>query len=371
MTKKPIAAAVEAAVQAIPPAPAPEAPAEPKSDLVLKAPTPELNPRNRVMAEIAARSNIQADENAKETADTVDDEGNEVDPPLNAEEPAAAAPEDAPAAPAEPAAAAPAAPAAPAGVDPEAEYEIEIEGRPTKVKGSQIIDAGRRTLQKETAADYRLQLATEALEQARRQAAVPAGPVAPAEPAPLNDLQLAELVQFGSKEQAAAAIAEIRRRDSSAVTTEGLQQFMSAQLPKLVDRQLEFREATRFVQDEYGDLLGDPYLKQMFFWKEDQMRKAGDTRGYIDLYKDIGEGLRKHFNRAKAPGSSPVAPTSNAAPAAPTRDQRLAAKAAAPAAPKLASARLDGGAGLPKPKTREEIIEGMRRSRGQDSINRI
>lgn len=369
MTKKPIAAAVEAAVQTIPPAPAPEAPAEQKSDLVLKAPTPELNPRNRVMAEIAARSNIQADENAKETADTVDDEGNEVDPPPTAEEPAAAAPqEDAPAAPVEPAAAAP---AAPAGVDPEAEYEIEIEGRATKVKGSQIIDAGRRTLQKETAADYRLQLATEALEQARRQAAVPAGPVAPAEPAPLNDLQLAELVQFGSKEQAAAAIAEIRRRDSSAVTTEGLQQFMSAQLPKLVDRQLEFREATRFVQDEYGDLLGDPYLKQMFFWKEDQMRKAGDTRGYIDLYKDIGEGLRKHFNRAKAPGSAPVAPTSNAAPAAPTRDQRLAAKAAAPAAPKLASARLDGGAGLPKPKTREEIIEGMRRSRGQDSINRI
>lgn len=374
--QKPIAAAVQAAVQAVePPAPAPST--EVNKDLVQPKPTPELNPRNRVMAEIAARSNKQADVDAQDAAETVDDEGNEVEPPPSTEEAASdqeaeAAPAETPAPAESPAAAAESTVPAASTVDPDAEYTIEIEGRPMKVKGAQIIDAGRRTLQKETAADYRLQLATAALEEARRQAAAvqQAAPTAQA-PAPITDIQLAELVQFGTKEQAAAAIAEIRRRDSSAVTAEGLQQFMTAQLPKVVDRQLDFREATRFVQNEYGDLLADPYLRQMFFWKEDSLRKAGDQRGYTDLYKAIGDDLRKHFNRPKAGVQTSAAPTSQPAAPAPTREQRQAVKAAAPAAPRLASARLDGGAGLPKPKTREEIIEGMRRSRGQDSLNRI
>lgn len=381
MKKTPIAEAVQAAVQNVTqaPRPAPQepapAPSEPKHDLVLQKPTPELNPRNRVMAEIAARSNQQADEDARQPAPPViDEEGNEVTPEVATEpsadpsapttdteggEPAAAS--------AAPVVAATAAHETPSGVDPEAEYEIEIEGRPMKVKGAQIIDAGRRTLQKETAADYRLQLATQAYNEAQRQLAAARTPAVPPAPEPLNDIQLAELVQFGTKEQAAAAIAEIRRRDSSAVTTEGLQQFMSAQLPKIVDRQLEFREATRFVQSEYGDLLNDPYLRQLFFVEEDRLRKAGDQRGYTDLYTAIGDGIRKHFNRPKAPGTTPAAPTATPAP---TREQRQAAKAAAPAAPKLASARLDGGATQQRPKTREEIIESMRRSRGQDSLTR-
>lgn len=379
MKKTPIAEAVQAAVQNLPQAtePAPTPPSADKHDLVTPKPTPELNPRNRIMAEIAARSNQQADEDARQPVPpVVDEEGNEVQPEVAAE-PAAdpSAPSsvtggDEPTSePAAPAVASPAASQTPTGVDPEAEYEIEIEGRPMKVKGAQIIDAGRRTLQKETAADYRLQLATQAYNEAQRQLATAraAQPPAPEAPQPLTDIQLAELVQFGTKEQAAAAISEIRRRDSSAVTTEGLQQFMSAQLPKIVDRQLEFREATRFVQNEYGDLLNDPYLRQLFFVEEDRLRKMGDQRGYTDLYTAIGDGIRKHFNRPKAPGTTPATPTATPAP---TREQRQAAKAAAPAAPKLASARLDGGATQQRPKTREEIIEQMRRSRGQDSLTR-
>jgi hypothetical protein len=369
MAKTPAAGAVQAAMAEVAPAASTAEPETPNRDLILPKPTPELNPRNRVMAEIAARANVDADEAAKETVQAVDDEGNEVAAEA-ATEPSAPSNDTEGVEPqaeaASPAVEAP----APSGVDPEAEYEIEIEGQLTKVKGSQIIDAGRRTLQKETAADYRLQLATQAYNEAQRQLAAAKQPAQPAQPAPepITDLQLAELVQFGTKEQAAAAIAEVRRRDPSALTTEGMQQFMSAQLPRIVDRQLEFREATRFVQNEYGDLLTDPYLRQLFFVEEDRLRKAGDQRGYTDLYKAIGDGIRKHFNRPKAPGS-PVAPTASAAPAK-TLEQRQAAKAAAPAAPRLASARLEGGATQQKPRSREEIIEQMRRSRGQDSLTR-
>lgn len=360
-------------------APAPVAAQQPEvnRDLIVPKPTPELNPRNALMKEIAARSNAQADVDASESVPVTDDEGNVATPAAPAEaapEPVAAPEPEAAAEGAEPAVEAapeaPAQPAAPAipGIDPNGEYEFVVDGRPVKVKGAQVISR----VQKGEVADYRLQIATELLENAKKQvlqhgaAAQPPAPGAaqvPVEAPTLTHEQLAEMVQFGTKEQAAQAIAEIERRQKPAVTPE--------QLSKMVDHQLTFREATRFAQSEYGDLLADPYLRQMFFWKEDQLRQAGDTRGYTDLYKAIGDELRTHFNKPKPLGaastSAPVAPTKPATPA-PTLAQRQAAKAAAPAAPKLASVRLEGGADQQKPKSREEIIEQMRTRRGQTSL---
>jgi hypothetical protein len=363
------------------PAPAPASEPEQKNNLVLAAPTPELNPRNRILKEIAARANADADRDAAETAVVTDEDGNEVAaaPEALAEPPAE--PQGEPETPAEPepAAAAPEAPSAPvapavAGIDPEAEYELVVEGVPMKFKGSQIVDAGKRTLQKETAADYKLQLATQALEEARRQAAqqpTPQGAAAPAAPAAptveqLSDAQLAEMMQFGQPEQAAKAVAEIRRRPANAVTTEAMETYFRQQLPKIVDHELAFREATRFAQTEYGDLLADPYLGPLFHAEEDKRRAAGNNKPYADLYREIGDDLRKHFNKPKPTGATPPAapPTRQAAPA-PTMQQRQAAKAAAPAAPRLASARLEGGGQEQKPKTREQIIQQMQERRGQ------
>jgi hypothetical protein len=373
------------------PAPAPASEPEQKNNLVLAAPTPELNPRNRILKEIAARANADADRDASEAVTVTDDDGNVVSPQAAAPQPEAPAePHEEPAAepetPAEPApaAAAPEAPAAPAvpavaGIDPEAEYELVVEGVPMKFKGSQIVDAGKRTLQKETAADYKLQLATQALEEARRQAAqqpTPQGAAAPAAPAAptveqLSDAQLAEMMQFGQPEQAAKAVAEIRRRPANAVTTEAMETYFRQQLPKIVDHELAFREATRFAQTEYGDLLADPYLGPLFHAEEDKRRAAGNNKPYADLYREIGDDLRKHFNKPKPTGATPPAapPTRQAAPA-PTMQQRQAAKAAAPAAPRLASARLEGGGQEQKPKTREQIIQQMQERRGQRPVQK-
>ena len=389
-----------APVEPSPPPPAPIAAAQPslpleepvkKDDLVELKPTPELNPRNLAMAEIAKRSNAERDAESKETAVVTDEEGNVVPPqpvvpeaalndddtdgePLPAQ-PAAPAAEETPAetepqpAPAQ---------AAPEGIDPNAEYELMVEGQPMKFKGSQIIDSGRRTLQKETAADYKLKLASEVLERAKQQnpsqaAGTPSGkpadqPAAAAPAGQLSDAELAEAVQFGDSHKAASAIAEIRRRDPNAVTVEGMQNFMREQLPAIVRKELAYDAATRFAKAEYDDILQDPYLGPVFFQEELRLRQAGDNRVPIDLYKAIGDGLRKHFNRPKPTGTNLPATTPTQKPAAQTatRDQRLAAKAAAPVAPKLASARIEGGTGAEKPKTREEIIQGMRRSRGQD-----
>jgi hypothetical protein len=170
----------------------------------------------------------------------------------------------------------------------------------------------------------------------------------------LSDEQLAEIIQYGTKEQAAQAIAELRKAGQSSETA---QLAMAKQLPQVVSDQLAFHEAAKFVQNEYGDLLTDPYLKQLFFMKENELRQTGDRRPYVDLYKDIGENLRTHFNKPK---TTPAAQQSTQK----TLEQKVAAKAAAPAAPKLASARMEGK-GEAKAPTREEIIAKMQLARGQ------
>lgn len=351
------------------PAPAPEAPASEKHDLVILAPTPDLNPRNRAMAEIAKRSNADSDAAAKETIALEGEEPQalEAPPPAEAQEPEADPEATVPQAePAAPASAAPA--AAQSGIDLNADYDFVIDGKPVKLKGSQIT----ARVQKGESADYRLELASRLLKEAEQRAsqqqlpaqgATRAQPQASQQPA-LDEAQLANMIQFGTQEQAAQAIKALRSQRPDTVTQQGLQSFMVQQLPRIVESQLAFRDGLALAKSQYADIIEDPYLRQLFFFKENEARKAGDTRPHVELYKAIGEDLRKHFNRPAPSAASAAAPTAQAA----QRDQKLAAKAAAPAAPRLASVRLEGGDTSAKPKTREEVIEQMRRNRGQQSL---
>jgi hypothetical protein len=361
---------------------APAAPEPVNTDLIRPAPTPDLNPRNRAAADIAKRANQDADAAASESVPEGDGET------MPAETTATAAPqvsqqvtepaetEAAPAAAAEPASPEPAPEAAPAaapatpGIDPNAEYDIVVDGQPMKLKGSQILSR----VQKSEAADYRLQLASKLFEEAKRAAGMQAQPPAqgaaphqqaPSQPAQLDEAQLAQLIQFGTSEQATEAIKALRAQRPDVVTQQDLQQFLRQGVSQQVRLEIMFAEGKSLVEKEYGDLLADPYLSKLFFVRENELRKAGDTRAHVELYKEIGEDIRKHFNRPSA--SRPAAPAP-AQPATPSLAAKLAAKVAAPAAPKLASARLDGGSQVQKPKSREDIINEMRTARGQHAL---
>lgn len=338
-------------------APATPSGASERNDLVLVAPTPELNPRNETLRQISERANADADMTAKETVPEVDEDGNLSEPtalvaPVDREPESAAA---------EPVAAAP---EPESSFNADEEYDLVVNGKPMKVKGSQIIERGKQAIQKEIAADRKLELASNLLAEVQGQVARMQPPQQGAAPAQsqgnaLSDEQLAEIIQYGTKEQAAQAIGMLRTTGQSKEEM----QNMAAQLPRVVRDQLDFHEAAKFVQDEYGDILSDTYLKQMFFMRENELRKTGgedgrgDKRPYKELYKEIGDDLRSHFNRPKTTPSAQVA-------APQTREEKVAAKAAAPAAPRLASARLESAAEK-KPPTREEIIERMKVSRGQ------
>ena len=326
---------------------------EDKNTIVRVAATPELNPRNQILADIAARSNEESDQNAQETTDVMDEDGNITS--STKEEPVVEEQEEEKSEEPETVDETATHPVVETATqfNPDQDYDIVVNGKPMKVKGSQIIERGKMALQKESAADQKLELASRLLQEVQTRTTQPPAQAVVVPPS-LTDEQLAEIIQYGTKEQAAQAIAELRKAGQSSETA---QIMMAKQLPQVVSDQLAFHEAAKFVQTEYGDLLTDPYLKQLFFMKENELRMTGDRRSYIELYKTIGEDLRTHFNKPK---TTPAAQQ----PAPKTMEEKVAAKAAAPAAPKLASARMEGK-GEAKAPTREEIIAKMQLARGQ------
>lgn len=323
-----------------------------------------VSDRSRVLREIAERRNAQANAEAGESLPATDENGEEMEsappapeedgPDLDAapQESSPSAPSDAPAQPA-PAVAAPA---------PEETRTLVIDGRTVQVPISKLVETGTRALQKELAADVRLNQATQILEEAKRVAAQqPAQPAAPAEPslADKSDEELAELIQFGTREQATQAIKLLRRSSAPQVKPEEI--VRAAQ--QAVAPAIAFEEGKKYAKSEYGDLLADPDLGAIFLNRENALRASGDQRGYIELYKAIGDDLRVKFNRPK-PGAAGLPPAQQPSTTTRTMEEKRQAKAAAPAAPRLASQRLDGEGALPKPPTREQIFDRMRAARG-------
>jgi len=313
-------------------------------------PTPELSPRERAMAEIAAEAARRRDAEAAERID-----GMEAPPAPTGEEPAAA----------------PAVETEPGGevevgteiADPD--VEIVVNGQKMTVKQSQIVEAGRATLQKERAADFKLEMASKLLKDAEaiaqgKQPSAPADAQMPArEAAPVqekSDAELAKQIQYGTEEQAAEAIREIRRRDAGAVTPESLKAMIAESLPSAVGAQLAFHNAASKARETYSDIFGDPYLTTLFHVQEHRARESGDSRPHAELYTEIGENIRKHF-KLKAPTPS----------SGPSLAEKRDAKASAPSLPRTAAVRVDKETAPPKTReeVRDDVLTKMAKSRGQ------
>lgn len=336
-------------------------------------PNPQDNPRNIALREIAKTVAAKHVVEAAETAPTIDEEGNITPPPGET-------PPNEPPAPAEVLAEEPSpegpppaeqpAPAAPAAIDPLQDYDVVVDGQKMKVKGKAIIDAGYRTFQKETAADFRLQMASELLKEAQAKAQGTPSPEAPPKPeAPKGktDAELANALQFGTPEQAAEALSEMRGR--GAVSPEQVQQFASQQARIAAQDELQFQDAMKFVQSEYADLLSNDYIKRLFFVEENRRRAPkdrggeADRRPYKELYRTIGDDLRTALKIPKQAASSPSQPTPPGTVAA-----RQARKAETPPVPRTAATRLGEAAAAAKVATPSEIIAAMAAKRGQNQL---
>ena len=308
-------------------------------------------PRAKALKELAVRAELRRiDEQEGMAFDILDENTGQILPNPNAKppkEPVVAAPEltegdplpDSPS----PAPDVPAEPVTPPEpqpidfgkpIDPNAQYVMTVDGKPQTFLGRQIIEAGSRTLNKDTAADIKLAAAARMEQQARdmlsrsqpsSQDAVPAKPEPSAD---ADDADLARKIQFGSEAEAKEAISLLRRQGRGA-STEQIMAFVQQSMPQQINKHIEFHAAQNWANTQYPEVFSDPDMKNFFMMEESQRRAQGDQRSYTELYKDIGDKMLSKFNlRAEA--------IAQATPAGNGLNVRVVQKANAPRAPSVA-----------------------------------
>lgn len=277
--------------------------------------------RNNAVAEIAAKAKEERDkelrENGQEVVDTASQELGE--PEVEAE----VEPVDAVEVVEE--------------KQPEPELvEIKVDGEVRKVEKDKILDAGIRTLQKESSADKRLEEATRLLREVQEKLVKPQESQPPQE---WDDATIAYALEHGDEAQKAYAVRQLRGRDNATPVED---------VEKRILDTLEFRESATWFQSEYKDVVNDPYLLQLAAIAENNARNAGDTRSRKELYKAIGDELRKWK------GGNNVQ----------TMEQKKELKSEKVVNLPSASMRKTAPTEQ-KPKTTADIIEDMRKRRGQ------
>jgi hypothetical protein len=182
-----------------------------------------------------------------------------------------------------------AAAAAAAQANDEQMVTLIVDGKEVTRPLSEVLDAGKRYLQKDMTADERIAEATRILKEAKElNSGKPQPAERPSQPVQGedDDAALARAIQLGSDEEARAAIAKLRqggRTDDQSITS-------------MIDSRIEFRETAAWVKKEYEDIFADPLLSSVFMQKEAEARAQGDTRPHRDLYKALGDDLRKWRN---------------------------------------------------------------------------
>lgn len=163
-----------------------------------------------------------------------------------------------------------------------------IDGRETRVKREQVLDAGKRTLQKEAAADRRLEEAAETL---RRAKAYEQG-----------IMQRQPSSDAGNYQQASS--------DPANGNGDTRQHQATPDPRALVREELWIHDANKAAQrfkEEFKDLVDDPYAARLVAQLEDErLRKAASEGSPLgdpwDAYKTHGEQIRSWLGKATPKG---------------------------------------------------------------------
>lgn len=174
--------------------------------------------------------------------------------------------------------------------------KIKVDGEEREVPRDKIYDAGIRALQKESSADKRLEEATRLLREIE-QKYVKTDKQEESPPQEWDDATIAYALEHGNEEQKAYAVGQLRKRDTTTPDD------MIATATQRVLDTVDFRESSQWFMTEYKDVAGDPYLLQLAAMAENKAREQGDKRPRKELYKHIGDELRKWKGGISAPES--------------------------------------------------------------------
>jgi hypothetical protein len=184
--------------------------------------------------------------------------------------------------------------------DPNVLVDIVVDGEKRQVPLSEILDAGKRTLQKTAAADKRLEEATKLLREAKELKTVPVKPD-PKTDVPSEDelksLRAAYVraTQYGTEEEAVAAMEKweeaVRKsaappQATASVTTDDVRKT-------IVAVQLEAQINASPEEGGFSDLMSRPILKAQTAAVVDSLVEQGKgSYGSFETYKQAAEAVR-------------------------------------------------------------------------------
>lgn len=221
-------------------------------------------------------------------------------------------------------------------VDTPQTFKIKVNGKDLELTTEQLIERAQKV---ESADAYLAEAARlkREMEQPLQQSADEV-----ARQALEEELALARAIQMGSEEEAVAAIRKLRTPSGPS----------KDDLMREVDARLTFREAIQQFQSEYKDITSDPYLLRLAQESDAEMVRKGDSRPYLERYREIGDGLRGWVKK--------LAPAAEAG----TTAEKQARKAQAAPVPKAANAKAPPPAEEEAEESASEVIAKMAASRG-------
>lgn len=170
----------------------------------------------------------------------------------------------------------------------EQKYQIKVNGEETEVGHDEVIEAGIRTLQKESAADKKLEEASKLLKEAKEQASrfeeFEPPPEEPEYDGQSDAAKIAHAMQYGSDEEAAEAVEKLMAQRNATDPNELVSQ---------AKMQIEHENAMSRFQDEFSDVWEDENLRAIAVAQENKMRDDGDDRDFWTVRKEVGENVRK------------------------------------------------------------------------------
>ena len=185
--------------------------------------------------------------------------------------------------------------------EPEPEQEmvkVVVDGEEREVPLSDILDAGRKTYQKESAADKRLREATELLKRAQSQDRAQAPPTGVREQPDqdddlgVSDEEIAQIVsdiQYGSSEAATEATKRLLKMSRG----QGAAPAASV-TPDDVERIVKYNEIRTRFTSEFKDIEKDARLYNMATVRANELLQAGEPDDW-STYEKAGKEIRSWF----------------------------------------------------------------------------
>lgn len=211
---------------------------------------------------------------------------------------------------------------------------IKVDGKEKQVPRSEIEEFGRRAMQKELAADSRLEQANKLLKEAEEKLAQVSKD--PEKRLSDDDVAQARALQVGTEDEAAEVLRTLKK------AAPDQDQIIAMAEVRAVNR-IEFNQ----VRKDYADILDDPYLAQIAVMEDEVLLKSGDKRSPAERLPDIAKKIREWRGEKTAPVESmqdkkDLKATITNLPSASTRKP----------APEQ-----------PKPRSASDVIEQMRKDR--------